>query len=137
MTEDNHDGHTENDTPPQPSTDVNSPNENSARTSTDLIYHLLSNERRRILLSSLLERPDERVPVDDVIDEIARHERPDPGPVSHRDRVTIDLHHVHLPKLADAGVIEHDPVTRTVRYEGPEALAILLAATDEIETQEE
>ena len=137
MNEDNHDGHTENSTARQPSTNVDSPNERSARTSTDLLHHLLSNERRRLLLSYLIERPGERVTVDDVTDWITEQEQPDPGPVSHRDRVTIDLHHVHLPKLADAGVIEHDPVTETIRYEGPEALAILLAATDEIEAEEE
>ncbi|PSQ16369.1 hypothetical protein BRD00_11845 [Halobacteriales archaeon QS_8_69_26] len=33
------------------------------------------------------------------------------------DAVRIELHHIHLPKLAAAGWIEYDPETRTIRYE--------------------
>lgn len=118
-------------------TDTNIHEQRSTRISTDTIHDLLSNGRRRHLLSYLVNRPDETVPIDGVIDRIMRDERPDLGPVPHRERVEVDLHHVHLPKLADAGVIEHDPVAETVRYDGPEALATLLAVTDEVEAQEE
>lgn len=118
-------------------TDADIHEQRSARTSTDTLHDLLSNGRRRHLLSYLVNRPDETVPVDDVIDHITRDERPDPGPVPHSERVEIDLHHVQLPKLTEAGVIEHDPVAETVRYDGPEALATLLAVTDEVEAEEE
>ena len=33
------------------------------------------------------------------------------------DAVRIELHHIHLPKLAAAGWIEYDSGTRTIRYE--------------------
>lgn len=37
---------------------------------------------------------------------------------SRRKRVTARLHHSTLPKLADAGVVDYDPRTGTVRYRG-------------------
>lgn len=118
----------ENDAHPPP--DVGSWRDQSA---TDTLYRLLADERRRQLLSFLSDRAGEPVSVDRLVDEVAENERPDPGPANHRDRVAIDLHHVHLPKLADTGVVEHDPLDGTVTYEGPESIAILLDAADEIE----
>jgi hypothetical protein len=94
---------------------------------------MLANERRRHLLEYLTHRPGEVVPVDVLEDAVMERERPAPGPLRHRHRVQIDLHHVQLPKLADAGVIEHDPVESTVRYIGPDELADLLDATAAIE----
>lgn len=137
MGNDNNEGDAESSNGYESPTDVGIPEQRTAETSSDTILRLLSNERRRRLISFLLERQDERVPVDDVIDYLTREERPDPGPVVHRERVAIDLHHAHIPILADAGVIEHDPVAETVRYEGPDVLATLLAATYEYERQEE
>ncbi len=93
------------------------------------VLSMLANERRRHLLSFLTDRSGETVPVDVLADAVMEPERPAPGPLSHRRRVQIDLHHVHLPKLADAGVIEHDPVESTVKYVGPDELAGLLDAT--------
>ncbi|QZP38417.1 DUF7344 domain-containing protein [Halobaculum magnesiiphilum] len=34
------------------------------------------------------------------------------------DQVSVTLRHVHLPKLADRGVIDYDPDAGTVRFEG-------------------
>nr|WP_139328936.1 hypothetical protein [Haladaptatus litoreus] len=34
-----------------------------------------------------------------------------------RDRIAIALHHSHLPKLADFGIIEYDMESKTTRYE--------------------
>lgn len=44
------------------------------------------------------------------------------GPTD-RDRVAARLHHVDLPKLADAGVVDFDPRTGTVRYRGHPVVA--------------
>ena len=99
------------------------------------LLHLLATDRRRLFVSYLADRPDETVDVDEVVDAITEAEWPDPGPATHRERVPIDLHHVHLPKLADAEVIDFDPVAETVRYDGPEALGTLLEATNAIEEE--
>ena len=101
--------------------------------SVDEIHDLFANERRRRVLSVLEAHPDDALPVDELVDRVVERERPDPGPTSHRDRVLIDVHHVHLPKLADASVIEFDPVAEQVRYCGPDALSSMLDLTAAIE----
>ncbi|UIO98953.1 hypothetical protein Hbl1158_10445 [Halobaculum sp. CBA1158] len=40
------------------------------------------------------------------------------------ERVSISLAHVHLPKLADAGVVEYDADARTVEFSGIEGETI-------------
>ena len=97
------------------------------------IHRLLGNARRRRLLASLADRPEDTVPVDEIIDVVAAGERPDPGPATHRERVAIDLHHVHLPSLADHGVIDFDPVDGTVQYDAPDALSTMLDLSIAIE----
>lgn len=107
------------------------------RLSTDEIHRLLSNGRRRHVLSFLRTRPGEGVDFDRLVAAVAERERPDPGPETHRDRIEIDLHHVHLPKLVDAGVVAYDPVDRTVLYESRDELESMLGDTDPTEDPEE
>lgn len=137
MGNDNNEGDAESSNGYESPTDASITDQSTAAISPDTIHDLLSSARRRHLISYLLERQDETVAVDDVIDWLTREEHPDRGPIAHRERVAIDIHHVHIPKLANAGVIEHDPVAETIRYDGPEALASLLAATKEFEATEE
>lgn len=106
------------------------------QTSSEELHRLLASDRRRCLLSYLSTEASDPVSRDELIDVIAERERPDPGPATHRVRVTIDLHHVHLPKLADAGVIEYDPVAETVSYKGSDRLESLLATSIAIEESE-
>lgn len=119
------------DRPPDP--DVESTPELSSRDAPesgpplDEVHRLLASERRREALSYLTARAGEAVDVDELVSVVAESERPDPGPVSHRERVETDLHHVHLPKLADAGVVSFDPVAGTVRYEPVPKIAAFIA----------
>lgn len=137
MGNDNNEGDAESSNGYKSPTDASITDQSTPEISPDTIHDLLSSARRRRLISYLLERQDETVALDDVIDWLTREEHPDPGPIAHRERVAIDIHHVHIPKLANAGVIQHDPVAETIRYEGPEALATLLAATNEFEATED
>lgn len=76
----------------------------AADLSDDEQLQLLSNERRRAVLAVLAEA---EVPL--TVDEIAPAvERRVPGN-PHRRTVRVSLHHVHLPMLADLGVLEYDP----------------------------
>lgn len=103
------------------------------RPSSSDLHRLLESPRKRRLLAHLVDRPDVPISVDELVDAVADGERSAPGPETHRRRVAIALHHVHLPKVADAGVIEYDPVAGTVRYDGSEALEYLLAASEAID----
>lgn len=101
------------------------------------LHRLLANDRRRYLLSYLSTEATDPVSKDELRDVIAERERPDPGPAAHRVRISIDLHHIHLPKLADAGVIEYDPVAETVSYKGSDRLESLLATSTAIGDESE
>lgn len=106
--------------------------------SLDLIFDLLSNRRRRYALYYLHEQPDGVASTEEIADAVvARQSTPsnteeeatnvstdvdtdseesEPDPEQRRLRVRTELQHIHLPKLEDAGVIEHDQRSETVRY---------------------
>lgn len=97
---------------------------------------LLTSSRRRALLSYLIERGQEPVDRDRLVDTIAEVEHPDPGPTTHRRRIEIALHHVHLPKLVDAELIEYDAVAETVTYQRSRMLERLLATSATLDGSE-
>ena len=76
----------------------------AADLSDDERLHLLSNERRRVVLAVLA---DSELPltVDEIAPAVERRVSGNP----HRRTVRVSLHHVHLPMLADRGVLEYDP----------------------------
>lgn len=70
-------------------------------------HGLLASARRRVLLDVLRERT---APVD--VRELAADiaEREGDGPTSTRtERVAATLHHSHLPRMSDLGLLDHDP----------------------------
>ncbi|SEW22961.1 hypothetical protein SAMN05216285_3198 [Natrinema salifodinae] len=78
--------------------------------SFDVVFDLLANQRRRYVLRCL-QKFEDRIALTDVADEIARWE----NETNHMDiseeeveRVATSLYHVHIPKLADADVVEYD-----------------------------
>ncbi|MCU4740275.1 DUF7344 domain-containing protein [Natronoglomus mannanivorans] len=83
--------------------------------SLDLVFDLLADQRRRYALYYLYDSPDGVAAVDEIAAHVVSLENE-----SHaddpQDHVVTTLQHVHLPKLEDAGVVEHDPRSETVRY---------------------
>lgn len=81
--------------------------------SDDERYRLLSAERRRTAVDVLEERT---LPIglDDLAAAIAEREADDTADADAVERVAISLHHVHLPKLVDAGVIRYDPESNRI-----------------------
>lgn len=68
-------------------------------------------KHRRIVLATLA---DQRQPqsIDDLTDAVRKHNHHLPRTEMDDeavDRIRAGLHHVHLPKLAEAGVIHYDP----------------------------
>jgi DNA-binding transcriptional ArsR family regulator len=78
--------------------------------SRDTIFATLSNERRRFVLH-YLKRADGPVCIRDLAEQVAAWETGTPIEAltyKQRKRVYTSLHQTHLPKLADAGVIESE-----------------------------
>lgn len=77
--------------------------------SLESLFELLSDERRRLVVSTVAEK-GERVSLSDLAETVAEAEAADASAVSkdHFEVVHTLLYHSHLPKLADAGVLEFD-----------------------------
>jgi len=69
-------------------------------------YDLLAAERRRAVLAVLDER-GAPVALDDLTEAVAARES-DETRGEARGRLAISLHHVHLPRMADLGVLDYD-----------------------------
>jgi len=90
--------------------------------SLDDVFGLLAERRRRFALHALLDVDQGATDCETLTRTVATREaRADEEEYALpelRDRVTRALHHVHLPKLDDAGVVDYDARSRTVRYWG-------------------
>ena len=77
---------------------------------TDALFDVLSNPRRRFILTCL-EEFSTPVPLRDVAHELATWERDAEITEISADDVTsirVSLYHVHIPKMADVGLVEYD-----------------------------
>lgn len=78
--------------------------------SQDVVFDLLSNPRRRYILS-YLRREESAVDLVDLADEIAAWENDTPVEEltsQQRKRVYVSIYQTHVPKLEDAGVVTYD-----------------------------
>ena len=85
------------------------------RTPTDREFHrLLTTDRARMTLDILAERT-EPIEIEALAAEIAAQET---GGIAADGRavanIALVLHHVHLPRMNDLGVIDYDPTTTRV-----------------------
>lgn len=75
-----------------------------------LVFDLLADEHRRHAIA-YLATCEESVPISELAAEVATRiaDRPQTAISTQRTRsIAIDLHHKHVPKLAEAGVVEYD-----------------------------
>ena len=79
-------------------------NENRSR--VDKLFGVLADPDRRIALQYLLTQ-ESAVGIDDLLDEVVSDSQ-SPGAEISRAQLHTRFVHVHLPKLADIGVIEYD-----------------------------
>lgn len=70
---------------------------------------MLAVERRKTTLNIVAESTD-IVELNDLAMMVAERETDEVDP----ERIAVTLHHIHLPKMADAGVINYDPDTTRV-----------------------
>ena len=90
--------------------------------SIDAILELLSERERRKLLEYLIEAEGDTATVEGLIDYLVEDEATRTGEIPSRARFKTSLYHIHLPKLADAGLLDYDPRSREVRYYGDSQL---------------
>ncbi|APW96403.1 hypothetical protein CHINAEXTREME_00885 [Halobiforma lacisalsi AJ5] len=92
----------------------------------DAVFDVLASSRRRAVIGHFLERSSaDEVPIDDLVDAVARADE------SNRDAVEIDLRHHHLPALADYGIVALEWTNDRVRYrESPAVERCLEVAAD-------
>ncbi|MBX0323143.1 hypothetical protein EGH21_08895 [Halomicroarcula sp. F13] len=79
---------------------------------------LLSSNRRRILLRALVDADEREHSLESLAATVAQTEQGTDLADVATHRVGVSLHHVHLPKLDDAGVLDYDRETNTVRFYG-------------------
>lgn len=99
----------------------------------DALFRVLAEPHRRVVCRYLASRDEGVANVDDLVDHVVHRdgarenvEPEDVGPEDRRRQVEIRLHHVHLPMLSDAGIVEFDARSGIVRYRGSELLEELL-----------
>ena len=97
--------------------------------SLDDVFRALAASRRRAICRYFESSGDDVAAFDDLVDFVVEDERAERGDdrSEHRREVAVDLHHVHLPVLAEAGVAEFDPRSGSVLYLGHRQLGRLLA----------
>ena len=86
--------------------------------SIDAILELLSERERRKLLGYLIESEGDTATVEELLDRLVEDEADRTGEIPNRARFKTSLYHIHLPKLADAGILDYDSRSREVRYYG-------------------
>ena len=83
----------------------------------DLTFEILKNQRRRLVLDYLRDVEDGQTTIGELAEHIASIENKKPVSAlssQERKRVYIALYQSHLPKMADAGVIDYDKNRGTV-----------------------
>lgn len=85
--------------------------------SLDAVFTVLSNQRRRHAIRACRDSPNGVVDLEETADRVTEWERL-ADEQSSTDTVATSLHHVHLPLLDDAGIIDYDERSKTARYWG-------------------
>jgi DNA-binding transcriptional ArsR family regulator len=83
--------------------------------SMETVFEVLADETRREICRFLVAEAPAVVTADEIAASLADDE-------AAKRRVALNCHHRHLPKLDEAGLIEYDARSNTVRYWGQPTL---------------
>lgn len=103
---------------------------NAPQPSLDAVFDLLVNPHRRYVLYSLAEADDELVlKLENIADQAVAWEREwdtseSSETTDRQKQIHIDLHHNHLSRLADTGVIDYDGYIETIRNSDTPSLEV-------------
>ena len=92
---------------------------------TDTALRLLADQQRRKVLRHVADG-NGTTTADQLVDSLFTDTSPlvDQGPT--RDQLAINLHHIHLPMLEEAGVIEYPPESEAIQYRSIDIVEELL-----------
>lgn len=103
---------------------------------TDVLLEAMANRRARYVLSYLDSASVDVLDLEELADGVAEWEV-EAGVATDledcRHRVAVDLHHNHLPKLADAAIVDYDPRSKMVRNWGDERIETCLELFEAVE----
>ncbi|GAA5053759.1 hypothetical protein ACFFQF_28715 [Haladaptatus pallidirubidus] len=88
-----------------------------------LLYKMLADHRRRALLRCL-RNTETPLAVSTLVTKLTQSD--DREPSNRTTDTAITLHHIHLPKLADTGIIEYDQSDQQATYTAPPQVDALL-----------
>ena len=116
-----------------------SPSNPEGPPSPDRLLSTVANVYRRATLELLQGASDETLAYDALVDGVAdRVQDGDAARASddHRRRVRIALHHTHLPKLEEAGMVNHEAHTGHVQFVGGELEREILSLVEPYDSHE-
>lgn len=94
---------------------------------TDTALEVLADPLRRSLVTQLVDGHENVTTLAELVDRITPGNPPPESPgVTRHDALRLELVHTHLPTLEDAGVVEYDARTGTIRYHPDERVEKLL-----------
>ena len=105
----------------------------STQLSAETLFDLLQNRQRRYLLYTLDRSTDSTLALAELTERVLDWERrlngeAEASTAESKLRLRISLHHNHLPKLAEVGLVEYDARSEMVRKEDNIPVAALLEA---------
>jgi hypothetical protein len=98
----------------------------------DACLRLVADRDRRRVIDHLRHEANGTTSFEDLVDHVHGCASGDKtSSLQDREEVAVQLHHSHLPKLADYGVVEFEHRSGTVRYRPDEQVEALLDALPE------
>jgi|GEM_PF-497234 len=96
----------------------------------DELLELVAHQHRRDLLRYVTRSTDTTAEIDEVTTHLLERHAERTSDQPDRDQLELLLHHIHLPKLTAAGIIEYDSRSNELRYRRHARLETLLDCLD-------
>lgn len=90
--------------------------------SLDATLEILANHDRREIIEYLRDTADQTATIDELANHLVSQKAEQAAEHPGHDYVQTTLHHIHIPKLVDSGLIDYDARNQEVRYWGSERL---------------